>query len=253
MNESAAVLALEQNRKFGSVRELLAFVGLPSKSAPRDISESAVEILNGIKNVLDGLLLQAIERRTAAEFDATREEVFSKYFSAVLSLSNLAQIVVPQATIQRLTWESFSETEADLREQGLSRFGETARDQAVFTVWTLRKINALLGRIVSAPPLPAEHKPLDKKLVNEFSFYSAWAQFHLDCLIASIRFDKPINPEILDEICDGLRGAVNAYGLIHQGVDLRESVAEPPMQSYLWDEEDHELLNSSMREIETDL
>jgi len=62
MNESA-VLALEQNKKIGSIRELLGFVGLPSKTTPRDISESASEILTAIKNVLDGLLLQAIEKR----------------------------------------------------------------------------------------------------------------------------------------------------------------------------------------------
>jgi hypothetical protein len=253
MNESSAVLALEQNKKSVNFRELLAFVGLPSKSAQKDISGSAVEILLAIKNILDGLLLQAIEKKTAAEFKETREEVFFKYFDAVLSVSNLARVIVPQATIERLTWESFSEAEADLRNQGLSRFGATARDQAFFTVWTLRKINALILRIATAPPLANEHKKLDRKLVGEFSFYSAWSQFHLDCLVASIRFDKPINPDILDEICDGLRGAVNAYGLIHQAVDLRERVEEPALQAYMWDEEDGELLESSMREIEPGL
>ena len=252
MNE-AAVLALEQNRKFGDVRELLAFVGLPSKTAPKDISENVAEILTGIKDILEGLLLQAIENKTGAEFKTMREQVFFKYFTSVMALSSLAQVVVPQATIQRLTWESFSEIEADLRDQGLTRFGETARDQAIFTVWTLRKINALLLRIAAAPPLAAEHKTLDKKLVSEFSFYSAWSQFHLDCLIASIRFDKPINPDILSEIGDGLRAAVNAYGLIHEAVDIRECTEEPVLQEYAWDEEDQELMDSSMREIEAEL
>jgi hypothetical protein len=253
MNESSAVLALEQNKKSGSFRELLAFVGLPSKSTQKDISESAIGILHAIKNILDGLLLQAIEKKTALEFKETREEVFFKYFDAVLSVSNLARVIVPQATIDRLTWESFSEAEVDLRNEGLARFGATARDQALFTVWTLRKVKSLISRIAAAAPLANEHKVLDRKLVAEFSFYSAWSQFHLDCLIASVRFDKPINPDILDEICDGLRGAVNAYGLIHQSVDLREQVGEPALQTYMWDEEDDELLGSSMREIEPGL
>ena len=253
MNESSAVLALEQNKKSGSFRELLAFVGLPSKSSQKDISESAVEIFHAIKTILDGLLLQAIENKTAAEFRETRDKVFFKYFDAILSVSNLARVIVPQATIDRLTWESFSETEADLRNEGLTRFGATARDQAFFTVWTLRKINALLSRIAAAPPLADEHKALDRKLVIEFSFHSAWSQFHLDCLIASIRFDKAINPDILDEICDGLRSAVNAYGLIHQGVDLREHIEESALQAYIWDEEDNELLKSSMREMQEGL
>jgi hypothetical protein len=253
MNESSAILALEQNRKSGGFRELLALVGLPSNSAERDMSESAVKILHAIKSILDGLLLQAIEKKTAAEFKETREEVFFKYFEAILSVSKLARVIVPQATIDRLTWESFSEAEADLRNEGLSRFGATARDQAFFTVWTLRKINALISRIAAAPPLADEHKLLDRKLVAEFSFYSAWSQFHLDCLIASIRFDKPINPGLLDEISDGLRSAVNAYGLIHQAVGLREHAEVSALQAYAWDEEDQELMESSMREIEPGL
>ncbi len=128
-----------------------------------------------------------LKKRTAAEFKEARDEVFVKYFDAVLSVSNLARVIVPQAAIDRLTWESFSETEADLRDEGLSRFGATARDQAIFTVWTLRKINALVSRIAAAPPLSNEHKALDRKLVTEFSFHSAWAQF------ISIAYSRPFD------------------------------------------------------------
>jgi hypothetical protein len=253
MNESYAALALEQNNKAGTFKELLAFIGLPSKSQEQDISASAVKILHATKNILDGMLLQAIEKKTAPEFKEIRDEVFFKYFEAVLSVSKLARVIVPQATIDRLTWESFSEAEAELRDEGLARFGATARDQAIFTVWTLRKTNALLSRINAAPPLADEHKLKDRKLIVEFSFHSAWSQFHLDCLIVSIRTDRVINPEILNEICDGLRSAVNAYGLLHQCVDLREQGELPALQAYEWDDEDEDLLNSSMREIEPGL
>lgn len=252
MNE-AAVMALEQDQKVRGLRGLLAFVGMPSKTTPKDISGSASEILTGIKDIVEGLLLQAIENKTMAEFKATRDEVFSKYFVSVMALSSMAKVVLPPAVIQRLTWESFSEIEADLRDQGLARFGQTARDQAMFTVWTFRKINALATHITAAPTLSGERQELDRKLVRQFSLYSAWSQFHLDCLIVSIRFDKAINPDILDEITDGLRAGVNAYGLIREAVNIREQAEEPLLESYAWDEEDQELVDSSMREIEADL
>ena len=51
---------------------------------------------------------------------------------------------------------------------------------------------------------------------------------------------------------DGLRSAVNAYGLARQGVDLRKSEAEPEIPAYKWDEEDQELLNSSMAGIDNE-
>ncbi len=252
MNQSAAVLAFEKNQKVGTVRELLAFVGLPSKAAARELTASASKVFCGVKEVLDGLLLRAIEKRTQAEFVATRNEVFADYFATVLALSNLAKVIVPPTAIERMMWESFSELEADFRDHGLARFGAAARDQAIFTVWTLRKTQALAYKISTAPALAAELKARDEKLIMEYSFFSAWAQFHFDCLVASMRFDKAIHPEVLEEIRDGLRAAVNAYGLIGQGVDLREPSADPPTGPYVWDDEDQELMNSSMCEIEAE-
>jgi hypothetical protein len=251
MNEAAA-LAFEQSKKIGGIRQLLGFIGLPSKAATKELPESAVQVLYGVKEVLDGLLLRAIARRTRAEFDTTRDEVFGDYFAATLSLSKLASVIIPPATVERLTWESFSELEADLKHQGLTRFGANARDQALFTVWTMRKTKALAQQITGAPELSAELKPQDEKIITEFVFCSAWSQFHFDCLVASMRFDQPIHPEVLDEISDGLRAAVNAYGLISQGLDLRLKSTEPTIAPPVWDEEGQELLGSSMREMESE-
>jgi hypothetical protein len=251
MNQAAA-LAFEQSKKFGGIRQLLGLIGLPSKAAAKELPEAAVQVLYGVKEVLDGLLLRAIAKRTGAEFDTTRDAVFGDYFAATMSLSKLASVIIPPATIDRLSWESFSELEAQLKHEGLTRFGASARDQALFTVWTKRKIKALAQQIASAPELSAEFKAQDEKIISEFIFYSTWSQFHFDCLVASMRFDQPIHPEVLDKICDGLRGAVNAYGLISQGLDLRLESIEPTIAPPVWDEEDQELLDSSMREMESE-
>lgn len=76
---------------------------------------------------------------------------------------------------------------------------------------------------------------------------------HLDCLLASIRFEKAISPDILDEICDGLRAVVNAYGMIREAVGIREQGAEELVPVYEPDDEDLALIQSSMNEIVADL
>jgi hypothetical protein len=244
-------LTIEQERaqRIG-LSELLTFVGLPSKRSARELSGSAEELFKGITGVLDDLLLRTIDRRTRAEFVAMRSEVFFGYFKAVVALSNLATVIVPKPIIEKLVVESFSELEAELRDEGLARFGTAARDQAVFTVWTFRKISRMISTIAAAPPAPKEIQREDERIAAEFSFCAAWAQFHLDCLVVAIRFDKAVSPGALSEICDGLRAAANAYGLIRQGVELRVPPAEATVQPYIWDEEDQELLDSSMRDLE---
>jgi hypothetical protein len=247
------VLQIEQNKNLlGGLGDLLAFVGLPSKRSARELSVSSEELFKNIAVVLDRLLLRAIEQRTGAEFKATRGDVFGDYLKTVNALSNLVRVIVPARTIDVLVWESFSELEADLREQGLIRFGTAAKDQAIFTVWTLRKISRLLSKIAAAGPPSAAMKVADAKLAVEFSFCVAWTQFHLDCLMASIRFDKAINPEVLAEISLELRAVVNAYGLIRQGVELRLPSDEPTLAPIIWDDEDQALLDSSMADLEAE-
>jgi hypothetical protein len=248
---NTATLAVERNIS-GGLDDLLTFVGVPSKRSARELSGSAEELFKGIKTVLDTMLLRAIEARTGAEFVVTRDDVFVDYYKTVSALSNLARVIVPARVLDRLVVESFSELEADLRDKGLARFGAVARDQAVFTVWTLRKTNRLISIIAAAGKVPEDLRAQDKELAFDFSIASRVTQFHLDCLIASMHFDKAINPEVLTEICDGLRTAVNAYGLIRQGVDLRVTREEPVVAPYEWDEEDKELLASSMSDMEAE-
>ena len=48
---------------------------------------------------------------------------------------------------------------------------------------------------------------------------------------------------------DGLRAAVNAYGFLRQGLDLRFPPAPEPSETVAWTEEDEELLASSMDDM----
>jgi hypothetical protein len=124
------------------------------------------------------------------------------------------------------------------------------RDQALFTVWTLRKISALAEKISDKEPVSEDQKGFDTECVKQFCTSMTWTNFHLGCLITAIRFDKSIYPEVLSEIIDGLRAAVNAYAWIRQGVDIRFPIEEPIIKKLDWDEEDQELLDSSMSSLD---
>lgn len=244
-----AVLEHGQHKGLCTLSDLRALVGLPSKRSATELSASVQEMFNVATGVLDSVLCRAIEQRTSAEFVAARSIGFDIYWKATTALSGLVEVTLQSRTIDRLVAESFCELEADFRDQGVVRFGAPAKEQAVFTVWTLRKISRILTKIHEAGAVPKSKKTADRKIASEFSFYAAWSQFHLDCLVTSIRKDKSITPEVLDDICEGLRGAVNAYGLARQGLELRVPVEEPTLAPIQWDEEDQELLASSMQDM----
>jgi hypothetical protein len=246
-----SLLEIERNRAHGGLGELPTFVGLPTKNSARVLSEESAELFKAILSVLNDLLLRAIDAQSRDEFVALRGQIFEDTQKTQKAMGNLAMVILPKPTLERLVWESFAEMEADLTEHGSKKYGAIARDQAIFTVWTLRKINRLLSKIVEAAPVSAELQEKDREIAKDFSFYVYWAQFHLECLFAAMRFNKPIAPSILDEICDGLRAAVNAYGLVRQGIALRwPSQDDEGLKPFQWGEEDQELLDSSMADME---
>jgi hypothetical protein len=250
MNEGVA-LVLQDVGSTG-LDDLLALVGLPSRRrSDGELSNEAAEILKGVSSFIDGLLLRAIAAQTKSEFDTAKIEAFMPYARTLTALAKLIRVVVQTQVIERVVDESFCEIEADFRDEGLARFGEDARDQAMLTVWSLRRTSRLLSKLPPLGPIPEALKEQDKKLANDFGFHAAWAQFHLDCLLAAIRHDKPIQLDVMPAIMDGLRAAVNAYGYAVEGLDLRVPRNEPDAQRYEWDDEDEALLASSMHEMET--
>jgi hypothetical protein len=228
---------------------LLALVGLPSKRSTGELSGHVVEVFNGITALIDGLLLPAIDAHTAEEFRAVRDVIFGDYARAVIALSGLVQMVVPEPTIERILGESFCEMEAEFKAKGLLRFGAPAKEQAIFTIWTLRRTSSLIAKIIAAGPVSENLREQDSKIASEFSAAIAWTQFHLDCLVCSIRFDKEIQIDVLEVVQDGLRAVVNAYGLARRGLVLRAPSPEPVPSFIEWDDEDQELLESSMKDM----
>jgi hypothetical protein len=230
------------------VGEMLALAGVSQARLDKRVSNLAAQLISNMATVADELVVSAIEKRTATEFSAACNEVMPKYFAALRAISDIATIVAPHETLELLTNESFSEAEAEFRDHGLAAFGAALRDQAIFTVWTLRKISDLCQRIDSVK-LATDLKEPDSEIFRFFIFHTISARFHLHCMRKSMQLGRPMYPEVLDLVINGLRNAVNAYAWARRALDLRLPIPEPELASVTWDDEDQSLLNEADMDV----
>lgn len=230
------------------IGEPLSFVGFPSNRATKQISGSAEDALKGIATLLEQMLVGAVEKRTSADFNAARDETFQNYARLMYASGALIRAVVPSNIMDRVTSESLCETEAEFRDHALAAFGSGIRDQSIFTVWTLRKISDLAQTIIGKG-VPEDLKEQDKQFATMFSYHGLRTRFHLDCLLLSMRMNRPIYPEVLEVISDGLRSAVDAYAWIRQAADLRTKHEEPTLAFIDLDEEDRLFVEASAHDM----
>jgi hypothetical protein len=230
--------------------QLLKVVGLPTE---RDRAATTAGQINNLFRevvvVIDGLVAASIDQRRSAEFVKIREEVFPQYVAAITALGSLARIVIPKQTIDRISLESFSEMEADFRDFGDSALGSDLAERGLFTVWIIRKIYDL-AKEIEASEFPKENAKEDVEKAREFVRFALWNRFHVDCLIKSIRTNKPIYPEVVEHIRDGLRAAVDAYAHVRQWADIRNPRPDLDPGPIEWTGEDETWLLDSMRDLE---
>lgn len=247
MNECLVHPQFERN--LFSAGEAIAFgpAVLSSDKAQQQLTKSADSVMRAVFAALENLVLIAIEKRSAKEFEETRSQVFLPYFDAVLALPPLMKVVLPENAWDLLVRESLCEAEAELQDPKTERFFGTAlRDQAMFTIWTLRKITELAGQIPTAKPVVlVEDDPKLRGLLKKFVEHGVWTRFHLQCLFVSLRVSKPIFPETLEPILMGLCAAVNAYPYIRQALDIIVPRTFPEDAPQAWDAEDASLLASA--------
>ncbi|HEY2545755.1 MAG TPA: hypothetical protein VGI46_06810 [Candidatus Acidoferrum sp.] len=246
MNETFALdatsLSLCDERPLEGV---LAFLASRSRKSARELSEPAGDVFKGVATVLDQLALTLIEKRTAEEFRVSLKETFPKYAALTLALSHFATAIVPSDVVERLTRESICELEADFRDKALAAFGSAARDQAMFTIWTLRKINDLVTKIHSSKLDKAKAKQ-DRYYCLNFNLSALQAHFSLDCLSLALRLNRPIYPGVMAQLINELRSMVNAYTWVRLGFELRAPILEQPVEEIISDEEDDVFAEASM-------
>jgi hypothetical protein len=250
--------AIATHDDLGTLRvvEVVALLGLPSKhTAKQQLSGLVDDAVKSIIGIVHRLVLSTIEKRTGDEFRAAFAETFPNYARLMIAISTVITSTVSRSLIDRISSESFCEMESDIREHALPAFGADVQSQAMFTVWTMRKINDLMQQIAQRSDITDSLKERDGRIAAHFTATLLTARFGLDCLTLSMYSPRnhPIYPEVLEVITDLLRSAVNAYAWIRQGVDLRFPVDEPVLPNVEWDDEDQELLNGSMRDMETEI
>jgi hypothetical protein len=211
------------------------------------LTRSDERLIGELSAKLDGQILSALDARSASEFSQVRAQVWPKYCRSLRALSDTIRNMAPDHQIDRATKTAMDSYSEDLEKRPV-RFGQKLREQALFTLWTLSKIRTLSFSLV-APPAP-ELRGKDLELCNEYRLCSLWTQFHMDVVIKSSRFDKAIPDDVQEVVCDGLRMAVNAYAIMKEAYALRHPrTSQPPADGLPWDEEDEQLLASSMRDL----
>lgn len=229
----------------GKPEGILSFLASRSKSSARTLAPSVSEVFNNCADEVRRILRTVIETRSKAEYHQEFERLFPKYVALTSAMSHFATAVVPKDDIERLTRESICEMEADFRDNGLNAFGSTVRDQAVFTVWTLRKINDVVNQIIVSKLDPAKVKE-DRDNCGKFNFCTLRAHFSLDCLNMALDVERSVYPEVLEEFVEGLRSMVNAYAYARRGLELRVPSEEPTLQQHSMDDEDRDFLQMGM-------
>jgi hypothetical protein len=91
-----------------------------------------------------------------------------------------------------------------------------------------------------------------KDLGTECIYHAIRTRFHIHCLTVSISENRPLHPELMNPIMDGLRSVVNAYGLARRLLDIFVPVSEPVIDAPQWDDEDSNLLAESAYDTEGD-
>lgn len=255
MNPATIAMRIPEGIGALNIAEMLSLPSLaadkPSES--QDLSARVQELFNSVAAALERLVVRAIEQRTNGEFCAIVREVFPKYFEGALGLSFLAHAFVSAPALEALSNENFSMMEAEFRDQALAAFGACVRDQAIFSVWTLRKISDVCRKIASAPIVSPDKQKEDYELFEGFSFHAMRNRFHLDCLLTSMKLQRRIYPDVLETIIDGLRSAVDAYAWARRALELRSPVIEPDAPpARVWDEEDDQLLADATYDMVAD-
>jgi hypothetical protein len=204
-------------------------------------------VLGGCQDVIKQILRSSIEARTRDEFTRVVQGSFPKYAKLTMAVSQLATALIEKPVIEQLVRESICEMEADFRDGGMAAFGAVVRDQSIFTIWTLRKINEITEQII-AVPVAAENKTEDEEICGNFNFFALRAHFSLDCLNMALTEKHAVYPEVLEELVDGLRSMVNAYAFARRGLDLRNPAKQAPAHLLANDAEDEALMDFSFFE-----
>jgi hypothetical protein len=212
------------------------------------LSETNSAVINALVTLLDQQLLLVLDASSVETFKERRRAIWPIYIRALRALVESAKVIFKQAEIEAMASVVYARLTTRLEEQREVLFGDKLIDQSLFTLWTIERFPSLLSKLSDAP-LP-KNGAKDRELGIDSFTHTLWAQFHMDAVLAAIKYGKSLSAEIQDELCEGLRAIVNAYVKMKEAIRLRRPrVAQDVVPDLPWDEEDDRLLASSMRDL----
>jgi|SRR5580658_1033210 hypothetical protein len=248
MNESVMTLEFSKMPPVGISEPVPFVISAPSKTASKDVAETVVRVLQGVSSLLDQLFVSAISKKTAVEFNALWGDVFPTYANLMRGIGAITAAMIPASSLDQITASSLSEMESTFRDEAKAWFGSDVRDQAIFTAWTLRKINTVSHQLSTGPSESTQH-PEQNQYASSFIYHGLRTRFGLDCLLASMNHQVAIYPDVLSAISDHLLSAVDAYAWIRQCADVRIKSVEPDLPYLPLDEEDRIFLEASASDM----
>lgn len=231
----------------------LGALGATSSGETRVIARPNESLLRQMTENLDKLLLSLLACRTSEEFGEARHNMWERYFRARRALGDTINLVIPKNLIESVRCATLQRISEDLERSRAVLFGEEIAQQFEFTMWTVNRIQAVAREIEKANQ-PSDRNA-DSRLHEDFCLYTAWGQFHFDCVLASMKFEQPIPGDIQFPIRDGLRAWVNAAAIVEEAISLRvhdDIGGDVQFFDQPWDGEDEELLVASMEELDAE-
>lgn len=188
---------------------------------------------------MDSMVRPLIACRTKEEFCRLRDEIFPKYANACLGVSNMMRSVMTNIDHLESIQESLSSIMKAFRSVGAAYLGSEGKGEVLFCLATMKKAFGMVRFILSKPVLAgSEERDID--LARSFATHVIFFQLNFTSLGLAISSDESVNPQVLEEIVQGLRSSIMAYASVRQAMDIRgfseERYAEPADVS--WDAED---------------
>ena len=242
----AAASALSRCWEIVRLGEIVTFPGSVSGSATKLLPQTADNIVRSVLTLLEYLVRPVIETDTAAAFQIAREEAFPKYAEAVEALASLTHLVAPEVVVDRWNQEFFRDFETNLKQCGLA-LGEAIRDKATSSACLLNRLSDLVSQVDGIDSINTKQELVVAELIKPCIHQVVRTHFHIHCLVLSLQLQRPMRPEVLELVVDGLRSAVDAYGFAQRISDVLAPFVTPDTGGVECDEEDTELLAEAMR------
>jgi len=225
-------------------------IGALDAAATRSEFRDDETLIQNLISVLDRHLLNMIGCRNSAEFDQSRDKIWPRYVRSRRALSDTLTGLFPSTILEFWSKSSEERLRSDLEQARNRLFGDSVVDQTLFSIWIMSKMRAI-SHAISESGEPRS-KDEDLKLGEDFRIFLIWGQFHFDCVVAAIKFQRVFAKDVEYSICDGLKAWVNASAIMEEALALRTTKTDeyPNPDSLPWDEEDECLLSSSMKDMD---